>query len=116
MQRNNQVLVDNENETLVNLPSGKIHKNGKRSPIKAQKNVTCILFSMRRIGFFNDPEIKSSNLYKAFSHIKNLMKNFNGNFSALLDALKEVCNQLGVNANKVISTAKSYSEKDKESM
>jgi len=114
MQRKNHLLVDTDNEVLANLPSGKISKKGKRVPIKAQENVSCILYAMRRIAFFNDPDVKQTNLYKAFRRIKKEMINFNGDYNALLITLKEVCGQLNINADRVIATAKSYSEERKK--
>lgn len=69
---------------------------------------------MRRISFFNDPDIKHTNLYKAFRRIKKEMINFNGDFNGLLMALRELCAQLNLNADQIIKTTQAYSEADKK--
>lgn len=45
MQSNTHLIIDEENEVLVDLPSGKISKKEKRIPIKGQGGVSCILYS-----------------------------------------------------------------------
>ncbi|STY31260.1 Uncharacterised protein [Legionella wadsworthii] len=108
------ILIDNETTTLVDLPSGKISVREKRMPIQPQRSVSCLLYSMRRIAFFNDPDVRHSNLYKAFRRIKLELKNFRGDYDSLYRTLKELCGQLNINCNQVITHAKSYSEFEKE--
>lgn len=77
------------------------------------RGLTYYLYSMRRISFFNDSDVKHSNLYKTFRLIKKELINFDGNYNTLLITLRELCDQLNLNPDRVISVAKSYSEKDK---
>lgn len=110
MKDKNHLLVDTDTEVLTNLPSGKISNNGIRVPIKAQKSISCLLYSLRRLAFFHDPDVKHTKLYKAFRHIKNALVHFNGNYDDLLTCLIELCIQLNINAERVIATSKSYPE------
>lgn len=106
----NHLLIDTDNEVLANLPSGKISNNGKRVPIKAQKSISCLLYSMRRLAFFHDPDVKQTKLYKAFRRIKKALINFDGNYDDLLTCLRELCIKLNINAERIIATSKSYPE------
>lgn len=47
------------------LPYGKISKCQIRQPIKQQQGMTCTLYAMRRIAFFNTEDDKSVHAYKA---------------------------------------------------
>lgn len=107
------LLKDTENETLVNLPSGKLSKADKRVAINPQKNITCLLYSLRRIAFFNNPDVKHTNLYEAFRYLKRELKNFQGDYEALLNSIREICIQLNIDAVQVITRSKSYSESAK---
>jgi hypothetical protein len=114
MQRDNWLITNSDNEVLVNLPAGKISKQGIRVPIKEQHSVSCIFYATRRIAFFNAPDVNNSNLYKAYRCLKNEMINFTGDFEALLITLNQLCIELNIDPNSEIKTSEYYSETDKK--
>lgn len=107
------LLVNNNDEILVNLPYGKFSKQEKRVSIKAQKSVSCILYALRRISFFNNPDVRTTELYQAFRRIKHEMINFKGNYDVSLNTIKELCARLYTNSERVLSKDILYTDEQK---
>lgn len=90
------ILKSSQSEILVDLPSGKISKKGERKPIQSQEGMTCILYAMRRLSIFNDPDVKQSRLYLEFRALKKIMKEFDGRLELLVPKLRSICMKLNI--------------------
>lgn len=88
---------------FINLPSGKLSKKGERKPINQQVGMTCILYGLRRIAFFDQTNSDTLRL-NAYKRIKHAMKNFNENYDYLVQMAFELCNDLKIDIAKCLET------------
>ncbi len=98
------LLADTPSNTHVNLPSGKISKSGIQKPKSKQKGMTCVLNSMRRIGFFNQKN-KDEKAIKTYKRIKNALKKcYDANSSDYVELVKlgeDICKEWKISLNEI---------------
>ncbi|RDI45179.1 hypothetical protein [Aquicella lusitana] len=99
-----KLLIDQTDNTLVDLSSGKLSKKGARKPIKRQKGMTCTLYGMRRIAFFEssnqNDSIKEMIAYKT---MKNALMNFNHDYAHLAEIAFTLCQNLNIDLETALS-------------
>ncbi len=92
---------------LVNLPSGKLSKKGERKTLKRQKGMTCILYGMRRIAFFDQSDLDSPAV-KAYKNIKQAMMNFNYHYDELVQVGLDLCKDSNINLKQALRLNDSF--------
>lgn len=101
------VTRENSENILVNLPSGKLSKQGKRVPLRGQKGMTCILYGMRRIAFFDQPDPNLPAI-KAYKKIKQAMTNFKSNYAQLVQVGLNLCKEANIDLEQSLKLNNSF--------
>ena len=104
MQRQDQ---NDQNAIHVNLPSGKLTKSGERKMIKRQRGMTCMLYGLRRIGFF-DQQISESLAIEHYKKLKHAMQNFKKNYTELIQLGLEICRDAEIDLEAALQLSKNF--------
>ena len=100
-------LTKTENNVQVNLPSGKISKQGERTVLKPQKGISCTLYALRRIGIFNTAAGENTHL-QAYKKIKKLLCEFDGSFDKPVTLITEILDSVGIDVPEAIRSNKRF--------
>ncbi|STX55794.1 Uncharacterised protein [Legionella beliardensis] len=100
-------LQENQSKLLVNfneeLPNGKVSKKEIRTPIKRQKGMTCTLYAMRRIAFFNS--LADSKSIQAYTELKKALSDFKMTetcFKHLIHTANKIIKDFDLNLEKAL--------------
>jgi hypothetical protein len=93
------LIVDTADDVLVNLPSGKVKKDGLRTKMKHQKGVTCFASSMRKLSFFSADT--NMDIYKGLKTIKKALEDFDPKNACVV--AEKVMNGLNIPMEKIKS-------------
>lgn len=96
-----------DSDILVNLPSGKISKSGERKSIRKQKPMTCILYGMRRIGFFDQNNFDEKK-YISYREIKKSIPVYKRNHAKLCEIAITLCQNNDINVYNALKYNDSF--------
>ncbi|WP_131783842.1 hypothetical protein [Legionella gresilensis] len=106
-QQSPEVLEKQSEKPLVNfnieLPKGKVSKNEIRKPLKRQRGMTCTLYAMRRIAFFNNlADIKSIQAYKELKEALSDFTMTEACFKNLIHTANKIIKDFDINLEKAL--------------
>lgn len=111
--QNSENQEQNSQKTLIDfskgLPPGKVSRKDKRTSIKPQKGMTCTLYAMRRIAFFNSQSDSKS--IQAYKLLKKTLASFtmsNEYFEHLMDIGNKILKDFDINLEKALIENSSF--------
>ncbi|VVC74875.1 hypothetical protein AQUSIP_01490 [Aquicella siphonis] len=106
---NIRLLFNTDDNVQVGLPSGKLSHTGARKCIKQQTGMTCTLYAMRRLAFFNtnNKEDKHMQAYLRIKHALSLFPHVVG-LELLLETAREICAELSIDFTKALTRNENF--------